>query len=206
VFVLTDGEVNNTDKVVQLVAEHHHKANDNSRLFSIGIGRNASRALVNGISRAGRGISEFVESNERLEKKVTALLKASLQPALTNLSIDFLDDENRSVAQAKEQAPHQLPPVYSDSRLTFYNVLSSTGNNTAIPVKCLRITAMSPDGPLSLQLPLQSKTVTAESKVRLLPVSSSGLWFLNLFLQLGKSFIHTLAARAIIRDLEEVCN
>eukprot|EP01102_Stenamoeba_stenopodia_P016365 TRINITY_DN5718_c0_g4_i1.p1 TRINITY_DN5718_c0_g4~~TRINITY_DN5718_c0_g4_i1.p1 ORF type:complete len:736 (+),score=184.91 TRINITY_DN5718_c0_g4_i1:1050-3257(+) len=186
IFVLTDGQVNNTDAVVQLVSQAHQGQRNNSRLFSIGVGPSASRALVNGIARAGRGLSEFVQDNERLERKITALLKASLQPALTNATVELLEDDVVISAKEIEQAPFLLPPILSGTKLTFYSLLSTDKDQKHKNVNKIRVSAQSPDGPLSLQLPIETKNSLFNDKDKV-----------------GKAFVHTLAARAIVRDLEE---
>ena len=63
VVVLTDGEVTNTDAVIDLVRRHASGA----RVFTFGIGRAASHHLVTSLARAGRGAAEFIHPGERLE-------------------------------------------------------------------------------------------------------------------------------------------
>src|SRR5262245_53068711 len=63
VVVLTDGEVTNTDAVIDLVRRHASRA----RVFAFGIGRAASQHLVTSLARAGRGAAEFIHPGERLE-------------------------------------------------------------------------------------------------------------------------------------------
>ena len=45
------------------------------RCFAIGIGSGVSTELVDGIARAGRGAAEYVLENERLQTKVSLVLK-----------------------------------------------------------------------------------------------------------------------------------
>ena len=71
VFVLTDGQVSNTDRVISLV----EKASQTARVFALGIGSSVSHELVNGLARAGKGTAFFVVEKERLEKKVLKQLK-----------------------------------------------------------------------------------------------------------------------------------
>ncbi len=68
VFVLTDGEVSNTDAVIALARQH---AGD-TRVFTFGIGAGASHHLVEGLARAGEGAAEFIAPGERIEGKVHA--------------------------------------------------------------------------------------------------------------------------------------
>ena len=85
VFVLTDGEVGNTDEVHGLIKSQ----SDATRVFALGIGNGASHHLVEGIAKSGGGTCEFVTHNEPLEAKVLKQLKNAIQPSLTS-KISFL--------------------------------------------------------------------------------------------------------------------
>jgi len=76
VFLLTDGQVSNTDDVIRLV----QRKNQQCRVFSLGIGSSVSHFLVNGIARAGNGTSAFVASGERVERKVLKQLNDGFLP------------------------------------------------------------------------------------------------------------------------------
>ncbi len=79
IFVLTDGQVSNTEKVIGIVKANAH----NARVFALGIGNGASHHLVEGIAKAGNGTSAFTTYNENINKKVLNQLKNALQPSLT---------------------------------------------------------------------------------------------------------------------------
>jgi len=81
-FVLTDGQVTNTEAVIGLVRSH----SDTTRLFTFGIGAGASHHLVRGMARAGEGAAELIYPGERIEKKVLRQLGKALRPALTDVS------------------------------------------------------------------------------------------------------------------------
>ena len=51
VFVLTDGQISNTEQVISLV----QKNNQQSRVFALGLGDSVSHNLVEGLARAGKG-------------------------------------------------------------------------------------------------------------------------------------------------------
>ena len=59
VFLLTDGEVNNTENVIKLVKDNIHF----SRVHAIGVGNGASPALIKGCAEKGKGKHVFIQDN-----------------------------------------------------------------------------------------------------------------------------------------------
>jgi hypothetical protein len=212
IFVLTDGEVSNTEEVVRLVQESHRK-NKDWRLFTIGVGSSVSHALVEGMARGGKGTCQIIKDNERIEPKVMGQLKQSLQPALTNIRVDWgANPVNPTPIPASSRpttpsagfatmAPkigsllgHRVNQNAPEASLAARNdlvyqapfVLPPVFSNKrficyaylhpSVNVTQITLTADSPDGPLNVTLPIEQ---------------TSGLT------------IHRLAARGLIRDLEE---
>ncbi|XP_055344115.1 von Willebrand factor A domain-containing protein 5A-like [Paramacrobiotus metropolitanus] len=105
-FVLTDGEVSNTEQVIDLVKKNA----SNSRVFSFGIGDSCSRSLVNGIALAGNGKSEYCKHGEILEDKIGRHLERALQPAVVQASVLWEGVKN------VQQVPYVLPPVFRGDR------------------------------------------------------------------------------------------
>ena len=209
VFVLTDGQVSNTAEVIQLVETYK----DSNRVFSLGLGESVSHHLVEGIARAGRGTSQFVINEEEMSAKMMKQLKEAIQPALTNVTVDWgvlqnghpvsssssssivsvggrslLGYESPSASKPPllggsvdeqrvevHQAPFNVPPVFHLQHFLIYGMYPK---NKKLP-SSVKVTAQSPDGPLSVELPVDLSK-----------------------LMKGK-LIHTLAARTLIRDLEE---
>ena len=85
VFVITDGQVSNTDEVIALVRSHA----DRVRVFAFGVGAGASHHLVKGLARAGEGEAEFIAPGERMEAKVVRQLERALSPVLTDVAVDW---------------------------------------------------------------------------------------------------------------------
>lgn len=111
--VLTDGQVCNTDQVLQLVRRHAASA----AVYTIGIGSGVSHHLVEGLAEAGGGAAEFVAGNERLEAKVVRQLQRALRgsraPLLTGFdwpSVKVLQTAPASLAPGAE-APQKVVGV-----------------------------------------------------------------------------------------------
>jgi hypothetical protein len=117
------------------------------------------------MARAGEGAAEFIAPGERLEEKVMRQLAKALAPALTDLQLKWDGIDVR-------QAPHYVPPVFSDGRVLVYGLLKDASAGK------VRLSGRGPQGPLSWEVRIEPE-----------------------FAARG-SVVGTLAARALIRDLE----
>ena len=115
VFLMTDGEVYNTEEVIESVKSQATEA----RFFTIGIGSGASTELVKGIARAGKGKAEFVMENDNLNKKVMSLLKLSMQPVVNNVSLTVKDEDKFTFTTV----PKHVPSIFSEERFILYLLL-----------------------------------------------------------------------------------
>lgn len=77
VLLLTDGEIWRQDEMFATVTV---ASKQRARFFTLGIGSSASSSLVEGIARAGRGFSQWVNDGERIDKRIVRMLKAALTP------------------------------------------------------------------------------------------------------------------------------
>ncbi|XP_046436817.1 von Willebrand factor A domain-containing protein 5A-like [Daphnia pulex] len=111
VFVLTDGEVSNVNKVISLVRCQR----GNARVFALGLGSSACHYLVEGIARAGNGTALFASLEERLEKKVMQQLQDALQPALTDIRINW-----QGYDETEQLSPPFNPPIQTEKTLMGY--------------------------------------------------------------------------------------
>jgi len=208
VFLITDGEVYNVDEVVELIREKEEKKKDDLRIFSLGIGDAVSHDLVESVARVGRGYSQFVTTNERMDKKVIGMLKNSLKPPIKDYKItwtdvDFSESTEKEVIPMEEDKPvislysdkTEPPPsppsnIFTDIKVRqapylippIYPgvrfVVYCILEKNIEPRRVITINATSQDGPVKLDISLD-------------PVTLQGLK------------IHRLAARKLIQDLDD---
>ncbi len=114
ILLLTDGEVTNTDEIIDLARKHAPRA----RFFTFGIGAGASHHLVRGIARASGGAAEFISPGERIEAKVMRQFKRVLSPVLTDVKVDWGQP-------GAMPASDRVPPVFDGERLTTYALIDS---------------------------------------------------------------------------------
>ena len=67
IFLFTEGNVPNTDQIIQLVASN---SNMNRRLHTFGISRNANEKLIKKCAAKGFGNFYFIEGKSEIEYKV----------------------------------------------------------------------------------------------------------------------------------------
>ena len=88
-MVLTDGEVRNTADLFAYVESETGRKGD-VRVFTLGIGRDVSHLLIDGLARVGKGFSQVVsDEREGMEGKVVRMLRGALsrQPIAIVISL-----------------------------------------------------------------------------------------------------------------------
>ncbi|KAF0469430.1 vWA-like protein [Gigaspora margarita] len=204
IFLLTDGQVYNVDQIVELIKSSEEKKKDNLRLFSIGIGDSVSYHLVESVFRAGKGYTQFVTNNERMDKKILGMLKNAIKPPIKNYNINWtnqiledtllvvtnpVDKPTISFFSDNSTPPPNTQTIFMDMKIQQAPFLIPPiypGARFIVycilekgvePCKEIILSAISQDGPMKLSIPLDS-------------------------VALQGSKIHTLAARKLIQDLE----
>jgi Ca-activated chloride channel family protein len=164
--ILTDGDVTNTDAVINLVRRHA----DRARVFTFGIGRAASQHLLTGLARAGRGAAEFIHPGERLEAKIVRQFARILSPALTDIRLEW--DGVRATA-----ATEVLPPVFANEPVRAYAWIDQLAAGTVT----LRATGST--GPLAWSLDIDPRAVTTgravgtlAARARIRELEEGGQW------------------------------
>ncbi|XP_058623861.1 von Willebrand factor A domain-containing protein 5A-like isoform X2 [Onychostoma macrolepis] len=169
-FVFTDGEVGNTKAVLDLVKSHAHS----HRCFSFGIGEGASAALITGMAREGSGHAQFITDSDRMQPKVMQSLRFALQPALVNISVDWILPDGVTV----DTLSPPISVLFQGQRALIYAQLKGESSGGS-------------EGTVTVKYSLKDQPVTNQLHFCLKPTEETGL------------SIHQLAARTLIRSLEQ---
>lgn len=185
------------------------------RVFSIGIGNKFSRALVEGIARAGRGLCIAVQDGERLEKSATRMLRGALSPHYEDsiLEVNYgQDDDDFELVEVTESMEK-----FSSSE-TEEITTSPSGPSSDLKDKSLREIHHFPQ---IIQAPHEIPSLLAAAKptvyilmgpktIQRNPTSvilrspfAPALEILLEMLTEQRTTIHHLAARKAVQDMEE---
>ncbi|XP_065183199.1 von Willebrand factor A domain-containing protein 5A-like [Sycon ciliatum] len=165
-----------TDGSVGNTAEIIHTVKDHAqstRVFTFGVGDGAATDLVRGVARAGRGEACFIRNGEPIDEKVISQLSKSMEPTLEELDIDW------GILQVKEQSPAKkdLAPIFNNTPYIVFALLSKDSQH---------------QGQVTLKGKMSKKAVTFTVDVT--PWTTS---------RTDCRILHSLAAKRVIRDLEE---
>ncbi|KAI4888923.1 hypothetical protein NFI96_005933 [Prochilodus magdalenae] len=114
-FILTDGSLGSVGGPLELVRRN----TCNARCFGLGLGPRACRRLLQGMAKVTGGSTEFLCEEERLQPKLIKCLKKALEPALTDVRIDWYVPDNMEALLS----PNEIPPLYPGNRLIGYCTL-----------------------------------------------------------------------------------
>ncbi|KAM6127450.1 LOW QUALITY PROTEIN: von Willebrand factor A domain-containing protein 5B2 [Phoenicopterus ruber ruber] len=116
-FLFTDAAAGNAGRILRLVRRQASTV----RCFSFGMGPRACRRLLKGIAKVSRGRAEFLSPAERLQPKLIKSLKKALEPAVSDITIDWYVPDSMEALLS----PTELPALYPGDRLVSYCVLYS---------------------------------------------------------------------------------
>ncbi|XP_070260343.1 von Willebrand factor A domain-containing protein 5B1 [Myotis yumanensis] len=114
-FVVTDGAVNNTGKVLELVRNHAFS----TRCYSFGIGPNVCHRLVKGLATVSKGSAEFLMEGERLQPKMVKSLKKAMAPILSDVTVEWVFPETTEVLVS----PLSTSTLFPGERLVGYGIV-----------------------------------------------------------------------------------
>ena len=128
IFLLTDGEIENKKKTLDLIYENSSKYS----IYSIGIGNNFDEDLIKNAGIIGKGGYNFCKEIEEMNKVIVKELNRAISPFCSNISIksSSLDKENL----VKNQS---IPNVMRDNDIFNLNYIISNNkesNNDKIKI------------------------------------------------------------------------
>uniref|UniRef100_A0A8C2FXW1 von Willebrand factor A domain containing 5A n=1 Tax=Cyprinus carpio TaxID=7962 RepID=A0A8C2FXW1_CYPCA len=144
------------------------------RCFSFGIGEGASTALITGMAREGSGHAQFITGTDRMQPKVMQSLRFALQPAVDNISVDWTVPEGVTV----DMLSPPINALFQGQRALIYAQIKGQSSGKT-------------EGAVTVKYRLKDQPVTNQLQFTLKPTEDTGLT------------IHQLAARSVIRSLEQ---
>ncbi|CAJ2499844.1 Uu.00g026970.m01.CDS01 [Anthostomella pinea] len=88
VFLLTDGSIWDQERLMQTVKKHVDESDGAIRVFTLGIGSEASHALIEGVVRVGNGFSQAISGSEEMGSKVVRMLKGAMFPHVKDYTLE----------------------------------------------------------------------------------------------------------------------
>eukprot|EP00028_Trichosphaerium_sp_Am-I-7-wt_P003125 CAMPEP_0168518256 /NCGR_PEP_ID=MMETSP0405-20121227/6592_1 /TAXON_ID=498012 /ORGANISM="Trichosphaerium sp, Strain Am-I-7 wt" /LENGTH=495 /DNA_ID=CAMNT_0008538529 /DNA_START=395 /DNA_END=1878 /DNA_ORIENTATION=+ len=135
IFLLTDGEVHNTKSVCDFVLQHVA----HTRVFTIGVGKSASTALVDGVAKSGNGMPTYVSNTKNMSTKIIRQLKSActcLTAVWKNLKVNSYPNEDISIPYSPGDTISVLGLVESDEDLEHASLELCT---TSLPAQTYEI-------------------------------------------------------------------
>jgi hypothetical protein len=164
--VMTDGQVTNSDAVIDAV----RRRKDRVRVFTFGIGGGASHHLVKGLARAGGGDPEFVYPGERIEPKIVRLFRRAMSPAMTDVELDW---GGLSVTTV----PSSIGPLFAGEPFRRYGLVQD------LTAGMVTLRARGATGPMSWSLDVRPSDVregatigTLAARARIQEIEEGGDW------------------------------
>uniref|UniRef100_A0A8C0IT27 von Willebrand factor A domain containing 5B2 n=1 Tax=Chelonoidis abingdonii TaxID=106734 RepID=A0A8C0IT27_CHEAB len=125
-FIFTDANVSNAGKIIELI----RRQASTIRCFSFGLGSGACRRLLRGLAKVSKGRAEFLSPEERLQPKLIKSLKKAIEPAVSDITIDWYVPDTMEALLS----PNEIAALYPGDRLisycTLYNIASFRNKKT----------------------------------------------------------------------------
>ena len=123
VVLITDGKPTIGTVEPDAIITEVKKANkENVRVFSFGIDENLDVPLLDGITEATRGYSEYVAPGREIETEVSSFFRKVSHPVLANLKLDM------GKVQVRDMYPQALPDLFRGSQVIAFGRYTGDGH------------------------------------------------------------------------------
>lgn len=112
IVLLTDGYIGNDREIIGEVRDRLKPGN---RLFSFGVGSSTNRFLLDRLAEVGRGVSQVVRQDEKLDDAVERFFKQLSNPVLTNVQMRW-----EGPGAAPEIYPGAAPDLFAAQPLVIF--------------------------------------------------------------------------------------
>ena len=222
IFLLTDGaawDIKECIAATEAAIRARSAPQNLMRVFTVGIGDGASTETCDGIARAGRGFSTYIFTAEpSFLGRCVRLVLAAKTPPITNFKI-FWKKENPNTSstqgrvgnlgQQSRAQPRQRMRIGTRTNDGYEYVPPSDvgpllrARQAPAEVTFLNGTRMSVFAIVPLSILTEESTLRVDFDIGGQEYGLSDVPIVNLPHSRGKTFLHTLAAKALITDLED---
>jgi Ca-activated chloride channel homolog len=127
VVFLTDGLPSVGEENPERIAAQAEQDRGRARVFAFGIGYDVNTYLLDRLSAAGRGATEYVEPNESVESAVGGLVAKIQHPVLTDLALD-------ASVRIEEVYPERLPDLFAGEELVVFGRYAGSRRSGTVSV------------------------------------------------------------------------
>src|SRR5574341_1186637 len=126
VLFLTDGLPSVGEQNPERLAQMAERAGSNARVFAFGVGYDVNTYLLDRLSAAGRGSTQYVQPNEDGEEALGRLVTKISHPVLTDLEIA------EAPVRLSELYPQRLPDLFAGEELVLFGRYAGDGRRGGI--------------------------------------------------------------------------
>jgi Ca-activated chloride channel family protein len=131
VVFMTDGLPSVGEQNPERIAAQAEQDRGDARLFAFGIGYDVNTYLLDRLSAAGRGTTEYVEPDESVESALGALVARIQHPVLTDLALT-------ASVRIEEVYPERLPDLFAGDELVVFGRYTGASREGEVTVRGTR--------------------------------------------------------------------
>lgn len=201
----TDGEIWQSEQTIEFVRRTTSEAEGQLRFFSLGIGNRVSHQVIQGIGFFGGGFGETVPTNAtgKWKEAVIRMLKGALMPKSWSYSISLGDQwrEKRldvaffSPQQPERTVPESLDRISSPISPSFVQALRVIPNLHHFGQQSVYFLLEDNSGKIPVHVVITACSQYGVTKTATLAVTEATSTYT----------VQHLAAKAVVRDLEDQC-